>query len=93
MHALARVRNLTLFVAALIPLVAGPDTPHPTTPSASLTMTFVVMGLGTVFNALTNRRDPTSGPDVAGAQGARHLAVPARDARSWPRSCPALQKG
>ena len=24
-------------------------------------MTFVVMGLGTVFNALTNRRDPTSG--------------------------------
>ena len=29
--------------------------------SASMTMTFVVMGLGTVFNALTNRRDPTSG--------------------------------
>jgi Ca2+-transporting ATPase len=26
-----------------------------------MTMTFVVMGLGTVFNALTNRRDPTSG--------------------------------
>ena len=24
-------------------------------------MTFVVMGLGTVFNALTNRRDPASG--------------------------------
>ena len=24
-------------------------------------MTFVVMGLGTVFNALTNRRDPTTG--------------------------------
>ncbi|HEY6426915.1 MAG TPA: cation-transporting P-type ATPase [Acidimicrobiales bacterium] len=51
----------TLFVAALIPLVAGPDTPHPNAPSASLTMTFVVMGLGTVFNALTNRRDPASG--------------------------------
>ncbi|MGZ6693919.1 MAG: cation-translocating P-type ATPase C-terminal domain-containing protein, partial [Solirubrobacteraceae bacterium] len=30
-------------------------------PTASLTMTFVVMGLGTVFNALTNRRDPASG--------------------------------
>ena len=29
--------------------------------TASLTMTFVVMGLGTVFNALTNRRDPASG--------------------------------
>ena len=26
-------------------------------------MTFVVMGLGTVFNALTNRRDPASGLD------------------------------
>jgi Ca2+-transporting ATPase len=50
-----------LFVSALIPLVAGPDTPHPDKPSASLTMTFVVMGLGTIFNALTNRRDPASG--------------------------------
>ena len=26
-----------------------------------MTMTFVVMGLGSVFNALTNRRDPTTG--------------------------------
>ena len=26
-----------------------------------MTMAFVVMGLGTVFNALTNRRDPASG--------------------------------
>ena len=26
-----------------------------------MTMTFVVMGLGTVFNALANRRDPASG--------------------------------
>ena len=50
-----------LFVAALIPLVAGPDTPSTSHPSASLTMTFVVMGLGTVFNAITNRRDPASG--------------------------------
>ena len=60
-----------LFVAALIPLVAGPDTPHPNRPSASLTMTFVVMGLGTVFNALTNRRDPASGlaPPVLKAAG------------------------
>jgi P-type Ca2+ transporter type 2C len=50
-----------LFVAALVPLVAGPDASSVNRPSASLTMTFVVMGLGTVFNALTNRRDPTSG--------------------------------
>jgi P-type Ca2+ transporter type 2C len=51
----------TLFLAALVPLVAGPDEPSPAEPSTSLTMTFVVMGLGTVFNALTNRRDPASG--------------------------------
>ena len=51
----------TLFVGALIPLVAGPDDPRTDVPTASLTMTFVVMGLGTVFNALANRRDPTSG--------------------------------
>src|SRR6476659_9701232 len=55
------VYALTLFVAALVPLVAGPDDPKTDVPTASLTMTFVVMGLGTVFNALTNRRDPASG--------------------------------
>ncbi|WP_328474114.1 cation-transporting P-type ATPase [Actinoplanes sp. NBC_00393] len=50
-----------LFGAALVPLVAGPDEPRPDAPSASMTMAFVVMGLGTVGNALTNRRDPASG--------------------------------
>jgi P-type Ca2+ transporter type 2C len=50
-----------LFVAAFIPLVAGPDDPSTDVPTASLTMTFVVMGLGTVFNALVNRREPGSG--------------------------------
>jgi Ca2+-transporting ATPase len=50
-----------LFLAALVPLLAGPDEPGVDQASASMTMTFVVMGLGTVFNALTNRRDPTSG--------------------------------
>ena len=50
-----------LFAAAFIPLVAGPDEPSVDAPSASLTMTFVVLGLGTAFNALTNRRDPASG--------------------------------
>jgi Ca2+-transporting ATPase len=50
-----------LFLAALTPLVAGPDRPSPDRASASMTMTFVVMGLGTIFNALTNRRDPASG--------------------------------
>ena len=50
-----------LFVAALLPLVIGPDEPKVDAASVSMTMTFVVMGLGTVFNALTNRREPASG--------------------------------
>jgi len=50
-----------LFLAAFVPLVAGPDEPSTDAASASMTMTFVVLGLGTVFNALTNRRDPTGG--------------------------------
>ncbi|MFN8105224.1 MAG: cation-translocating P-type ATPase [Acidimicrobiia bacterium] len=55
------VYGAVLAVAAFVPLVWGPDNPSTTGPSASLTMTFVVMGLGTVFNALANRRDPASG--------------------------------
>ncbi len=60
-----------LFVAAFLPLVAGPDEPSVTDPSASMTMAYVVMGLGTVFNGLTNRRDPGSGlaPPVLKAVG------------------------
>ena len=50
-----------LFLAALLPLLAGPDEPSTTHPSVSLTMTFVVMGLGTAMNAIVNRRDPGSG--------------------------------
>ena len=50
-----------LFLAALAPLAFGPDEPSTEVATASMTMTFVVMGLGTVFNAVTNRRDPTSG--------------------------------
>ena len=55
------VYAFVLFLAGMIPLVAGPDDPKVHTGSVSMTMTFVVMGLGTVFNALVNRRDPTSG--------------------------------
>jgi Ca2+-transporting ATPase len=55
------VYALVLFVAAMVPLVLGPDEPSADSASASMTMAFIVMGLGTVLNALTNRRDPTSG--------------------------------
>jgi Ca2+-transporting ATPase len=51
----------TLFVGALLPLVIGPDDPKVDAPSVSMTMTFAVMGFGTVFNALANRREPASG--------------------------------
>jgi Ca2+-transporting ATPase len=52
---------LVLFLAAFAPLVLGPDEPSPKHASVSVTMTFVVMGLGTAANAVVNRRDPTSG--------------------------------
>jgi Ca2+-transporting ATPase len=66
-----------LFVAALVPLVLGPDEPSTTAPSAAVTMSFVVMGLGTVFNALTNRRDPATGlgPPILKAVGIGLIAV------------------
>jgi Ca2+-transporting ATPase len=65
-----------LFGAAFVPLVAGPDEPSGEVATASLTMTFVVMGLGTVFNALTNRRDPGSGLDAPVLKAVLIGAVP-----------------
>ena len=50
-----------LFLGAITALAFGPDEPSVDQASISMTMTFVVMGLGTVFNGLTNRRDPTTG--------------------------------
>src|SRR3954469_19993308 len=50
-----------LFVGALIPLVAGPDSPSVDEPSASMTMCYVVVGLGTIFSGVVMRRDPTTG--------------------------------
>ncbi|GAB1693620.1 cation-translocating P-type ATPase [Krasilnikovia sp. M28-CT-15] len=66
-----------LFAAALVPLIAGPDEPRTDAPSAALTMTFVVMGLGTVGNALVNRRDPASGllPPILKAAGVGLITV------------------
>jgi Ca2+-transporting ATPase len=71
------VYGAVLFIAAFIPLVAGPDKPNTHHGTTSLTMTFVVMGLGTVFNALTNRRDPTTGltPPILSALGVALIGV------------------
>jgi Ca2+-transporting ATPase len=66
-----------LFLAALVPLVWGPDTLFIDKPSVSMTMCFVVVGLGTVFSGLVMRRDPSSGltPPVLGA--VKILVIPA----------------
>jgi P-type Ca2+ transporter type 2C len=53
--------GVVLCAAALVPLIAGPDTLHIDQPSASMTMAFVVVGLGSVFSGLVMRREPTSG--------------------------------
>jgi Ca2+-transporting ATPase len=65
---------VTLFGAAFLPLVFGPDEPSTETASVAMTMTFTVLGLGTVFNALANRRSPASG---LGAPLLRALAIAA----------------
>ncbi|MCA2211496.1 cation-translocating P-type ATPase [Jidongwangia harbinensis] len=68
---------LVLFGAALVPLVAGPDEPRTDAPSAAMTMAFVVLGLGTVGNAITNRRDPAGGlvPPILKAAGIGLITV------------------
>jgi P-type Ca2+ transporter type 2C len=66
-----------LFLAALVPLAWGPDDPQIDVASASMTMCFVVVGLGTVFSGLVMRRDPSSGlvPPILGA--VKILVMPA----------------
>jgi Ca2+-transporting ATPase len=66
-----------LFLAALVPLIAGPDEPSTDHASVSMTMTFAVLGLGTVFNAIVNRRDPASGllPPILKAVGISLITV------------------
>ena len=66
----------TLFLAALVPLVFGPDTLSTDVPSASMTMCFVVLGIGTILSGLVMRRDPTSGlvPPILSA--VKWLAIP-----------------
>jgi Ca2+-transporting ATPase len=86
------VYGAVLFVAAFIPLVLGPDEPSTDVSSASLTMAFAVMGLGTVFNALTNRRDPTSGLSAPLLKASMISLVPATMI-VLATELPGLQKG
>lgn len=55
------VYGVVIFFIALVPLVWGPDTPSPTEPTTSMTMSYVVLGLATVLSAILMRRTPESG--------------------------------
>lgn len=52
------VYGLVLAAASLAPLVLGPDAPSTSAPSASQTMAYAVLGLGTAISPLVMRRDP-----------------------------------
>jgi Ca2+-transporting ATPase len=60
-----------LFLVTLGPLLFGPDVPSAKEATASMTMAFVVMSVGTLLTGLSVRRDPTSGltPPILKAAG------------------------
>lgn len=65
-----------LFLAALVPLVVGPDELSTESASASMTMSFVVVGLGTALSGLVMRRDPTSGLVPPVLPAVKWLSIP-----------------
>ena len=65
-----------LFLAGLVPLVAGPDDLFTDAPSASMTMCFVVIGLGTIFSGLVIRREPSSGLTPPILSAVKILVIP-----------------
>lgn len=76
------VRRWILYGAILClssgaPLVLGPDTPTPDHATASMTMAFVVMGLGSVLSGLVLRREPESGLAAPLLSAVKVLSVPA----------------
>lgn len=77
-HAISRwvLYGVVLCLATAVPLVAGPDELSTDAPSASMTMAFVVMGLGSTLSGLVLRREPESGllPPVLSA--VKVLTVP-----------------
>ena len=66
----------TLFVVTLVPLLAGPDEPSALEPTASMTMAYAVMALGTILTGLATRRDPESGLTPPAARALGILAIP-----------------
>ena len=66
-----------LCISSGIPLVFGPDTPSPDHATASMTMAFVVMGLGSVLSGLVLRREPESGLAAPLLTAVKVLSAPA----------------
>ncbi len=66
-----------LFLVSLVPLIAGPDKPATDHATASMTMSFAVLGLGTILSGLVMRRDPTSGLSEPVLYAVKILAIPA----------------
>ncbi|MEO8908066.1 MAG: cation-translocating P-type ATPase [Microbacteriaceae bacterium] len=55
------VYAVVILIAALVPLLVGPDAPRAGVATASATMAFIVMGLTNSFSGIVLRRDPTTG--------------------------------
>lgn len=75
------VRRWILYGAVLclssgLPLVLGPDEPTADHATASMTMAFVVMGLGTVLSGLALRREPESGLAAPLLSAVKVLTIP-----------------
>jgi Ca2+-transporting ATPase len=70
------INGLILCIASGIPLVLGPDTPVADRPTASMTMAFVVMGIGSVLSGLVLRREPESGLAAPLLTAVKVLSVP-----------------
>ena len=66
----------TLFLMTLAPLLFGPDKPSATEATASMTMAFVVMAIGTLLSGLSIRRDPGSGLAAPILKALGILAIP-----------------
>ncbi|HWJ85110.1 MAG TPA: cation transporting ATPase C-terminal domain-containing protein, partial [Cellulomonas sp.] len=60
-----------------LPLVLGPDEPTADHATVSMTMAFVVMGLGSVLSGLVLRREPDSGLAAPVLSAVKVLSVPA----------------
>ncbi len=71
------IYGATLFLAAMVPLLFGPDDLSPDAPSASMTMAFVVVAFGTILSGLVMRRPLLSGFDAPITRALSILSIPA----------------